>query len=166
MPVEFNPQARTAFDRFNGITILLPRIVASDLPDGSEATEYQYTFRQGERILAAMSVLGTEERTGESDCWGWKRTLDLSSTHTMELIARLKAELGSTYEPVNFLRAVAKGLLSVFANQTDNVREVRYVAVTQAGALRQIGVDVSEGVALAADDPIILAELSIPAHVF
>lgn len=84
----------------------------------------------------------------------------------MELIARLKAELGSTYEPVNFLRAVAKGVLSVFANQTDNVREVRYVAVTRVGALRHIGIDVSEGVALAAVDPIILAELSIPAHVF
>ncbi|HAL22800.1 MAG TPA: hypothetical protein DCP40_08745 [Stenotrophomonas sp.] len=166
MPIEFTPQARTAFDAFNGITISFPRIVASDLPDGSEATEYQYTFRQGERILAAMSVLGTEERTGEGEHWGWKHTLDLSSTHTLALIARLEADLGSTDDPMEFLRAIAKGLLAVFVNQTDNFREVRYVVITRAGALRQVGIDVSEGAALVPDGQIILAELTIPAHVF
>lgn len=166
VPIEFNPQARTAIDAFSGLVISFPRIVASDMPDGDEVTEYQYTFRRGGRILAAMSVLGTEERTEKGDHWGWKYTLDLSSTHSLELIARLKADLGNTDDPMDFLRAVAKGLLAVFANQTDNSRDVRYFVLTRAGALRQVGIEVPEGIPLAADGRIILAELSVPAHVF
>lgn len=166
MPIEFSPQARTAFDAFSGVTISFPRIVASDLPDGNEVTEYQYTFRRGEQILAAMSVLGTEERNAEGDHWGWKYTLDLSSTHTLQLIARLKSDLGNTDNPIAFLRAIAKGLLAVFVNQTDNSTDVRYVVLTRTDAMREVGIEVPEGIELAANGLIVLAELSVPAHVF
>lgn len=64
-----------------GITISSPGIVASDLPDGSEVTEYQYTFRRGEQILAAKSVLGTEKRNRVGDRRRWKYTLDLGYSH-------------------------------------------------------------------------------------
>lgn len=166
MPIEFNPQARTAFDAFSGLTISFPRIVASDLPDGSEVTEYQYSFRLGQQIVAAMSVFGTEEQTKEGDHWSWKYTLDLSSTHTLALVNRLKADLGNSDAPMDFLQAIANGLLAVFANQTDNSRDIRYFVVTRADALTQVGIQAPESIALAADGQIILAELSVPAHVF
>ena len=162
MPLEFRPDSNSAFDAASPVRISFPRVLPATLPDGSEAIEYQYTFRRDGERVASLGVLGTETLSVHGN--GNKRlcTLDLSASELLESILRFKEKIENSDDPAPFVRAVAQGLLNVFSNQPSTSESVRYVAFARVDSLIQHGIAIAEDSLQLRHGLALLASLFVP----
>lgn len=162
MPIEFRPDSNSAFDASNAVRISFPRVLPATLSDGSEAIEYQYTFRhEGERI-ASLGIFGTEAVAFHENGRERIYTLDLSPSEVLGSIIDFKEEIGNTEEVSTFIRAAAQGLLNVFSNQSSAFESIRYIAVTRLDSFIKLGIAMPETNLEILDGAALLASLLVP----
>lgn len=162
MPTEFRPDSNSAFDAPSGVRISYPRVLPATLPDGSEVTEYQYTFRRDGERIASLGILGTEalavdENRRERIC-----TLDLSTGRTLKSIIAFKEEIANSDEVSAFICAVAQGLVNVFSNEPSIFERIRYIAVARTDSLLQLGIAMPADSIRPTDEEVILGSLIVP----
>ena len=162
MSIEFVPDSNSAFDPSSGVRIGLPRVLPATLPDGSEAIEYQYTFRRGGERLASLGILGTEALSVQSSGHERIYTLELGASEVLESILRFKERIENSDDPVPFIRAVAQGLLNVFSNQPSTFESILYAAVSRADSLMQLGIAIPEDSLQLRNGVVLLARLFVP----
>jgi len=75
---------------------------------------------------------------------------------------RSKESIGSTDDDINFITALARGLVNVFAGQDDNTDNLSYVAFTSVEALSALGLSVPANVRVTAQGTVVLAEVHVP----
>lgn len=164
MSINFEPNENTAFDEGTGVTISHPRILPATRSDGSEALEYQYTFRRNGERVGAMGFFGTEDVSVVGGQRAWTQTLDLSPDAVLMDMLRFKQVLGKEGDEFTFICALAEGLLNVFAGSTGNLRAVRYLAISTSEALTRVGAPGLGTHRTLPDGTVILACLAFPAH--
>ncbi|AWH24012.1 hypothetical protein [Stenotrophomonas sp. YAU14D1_LEIMI4_1] len=161
MPIEFKPDSNSAFDASSAVRISFPRILPAKLPDGSEAIEYQYTFRRDGARIASIGILGTEILSVRGGAQERLCTLDLSTCEVFESIIDLKRDIDNSDDTASFIHAVAQGLLNVFSTQPSIFESIRYVAVCRVDSLSQLGVAIAEDGMELCDGVALLASLSV-----
>lgn len=165
MTIDFKPRETSSFDQGSGVSIPLPRMLPHTFPDGRDGIEYQFAFRRGDELVGGLGVHGAGEVVERSGRREWVYTVDLSSGAVLTSMLRSKQALGDTDDDVEFLRGLAQGLVNVFAGQTNNTDNLRYVAFTCQDGLNQLELVAPEGAVVRPDGTIVLAEVFIPAHV-
>lgn len=109
-------------------------------------------------------VFGTEDVIEASGQREWVFTINLSSESTLRSMLRSKESIGSTDDDINFITALARGLVNVFAGQDDNTDNLSYVPFTSVEALSALGLPVPASVRVMAQGTVLLAEVHVPAH--
>lgn len=165
MPIDFKPDENTAFDAGTGVTISHPRILPSARLDGTDEIEYQYMFRRGQHRIGAVGFFGTEEVVHGGGHPERIYTLDLSPDRVMESILAFKQALGNVDDEFTFISCLAQGLVHVFAGQTDNSDVLHYVVIVYADTLARLRLPVAGVLPVLPDGKVVLASLSVPAHV-
>jgi len=64
----------------------------------------------------------------------------------------------------NFIRGLAEGFVKAFESRTDNTEAFRYVALTQEGTLKNIGLFVPAHLPRLSNGQVVLAEVLVEAH--
>lgn len=162
MPIEFRPDSNSAFDASSAVRISFPRILPATLSDGSEAIEYQYTFRRDGERIASLGILGTETLSVQGSGHERLCTLDLSASEVLESIIDFKRDIENSDDTTSFIRAVAQGLLNVFSNQPSIFESIRYIAFCRVDSLIQLGIALPEDSLLLRDEVVLLASLFVP----
>ena len=162
MSIEFKPDCNSALDASSEVRISFPRILPATLSDGSEAIEYQYTFRRDGERVASLGILGTENLSVQGSVHQRIYTLDLSASEVLDSILRFKERIENSDDPAPFVRAVAQGLLNVFSNQSSTSESVRYVAFARVDSLIQHGMAIAEDSLQLRDGVVLLARLLVP----
>jgi hypothetical protein len=164
MAVNFVIREYSAFDGESGISILRPRMLPCEQPEGVGSIEYQYEFsRQGE-LVGGLGLLGDEHVDRTSGHPVWTYTLNLTPGRVVRDILRLKSIFGSEEADPVFLESIARGLVMAFAGQTANSEDLRYVALTRRETLIEEGLVDRLGNAAPYEDEVILADVLVPAR--
>lgn len=164
MPLCFEPRIYSSFDPVSEITIPRPRILPGELADGTVVTEYQYAFYLGDKRVGGLGFHGTN-RLAETDGHTERVfTFDLGHDWLITYMLEFKTMVGNVDNEFSFLRDFAQGLAMAYTGQTDNVEDLRYVAITTASALAIAGVLIPDQVLVASGDHIVLAEAHVPVN--
>lgn len=164
MPLCFESRPYSSFDPVSGITIPRPRILPGELADGTVVTEYQYAFYLGERRIGGLGFHGTTQLAEINGKWERVFTFDLGHDRLITCMLEFKTMVGNVDNDFSFLREFAQGLAIAYTGQTDNVEDLRYVAITSASALAIAGLLIPDQVLVASDDHIVLAEAHVPVN--
>lgn len=164
MATNFRPRQRSAVDEVSGVAILLPRMMPATRPDGSDATEFEYTLvKNGERV-GAMGFFGTEETTARNGRPEWSCILDLSHGSVLESMLDVQRTLGHEGDPFFYLCDLAQGLIDVILVGDSSTEDLRYEAFTQVDALAKLGVAIPGDRTPLPDGRVVLAETLLPAR--
>lgn len=166
MPLCFEPRPYSSFDPVSGITIPGPRLLPGELSDGTVVTEYQYAFYLGDRRVGGLGFHGTdqiEEINGHTER---VFTFDLGHDWLITSILKFKEMIGNADNDFSFLRDLAQGLVMAYGGQTDNVENLRYVAITTASALAIARVLIPDQGLVACDGHVVLAEAYVPVNAY
>ncbi|MGE8273350.1 hypothetical protein [Stenotrophomonas sp.] len=162
MPIEFRPDSNSAFDAPSGVRISYPRVLPATLPDGSEITEYQYTFRRDGERIASLGIFGTETLAIDENGRERIYTLDLSTSEVLKSIIDFKEEIGNSDEASAFIRAFAQGLVNVFSNQPSIFESIRYIAVARIDSFLQLGIAMPADRIQLQNEEVVLGSLFVP----
>lgn len=164
MPLCFEPRPYSSFDPVSGITIPRPRILPCELADGTVVTEYQYALYLGDKRIGGMGFHGTDQLAETNGHTERVLTFDLGHHWLITHMIEFKTLVGNVDSDFSFLRNLAQGLALAYACQTDNVEDLRYVAITTVSALSIAGVLIPDHVPVASDGHVVLAEADVPVN--
>ncbi|MEN5286595.1 hypothetical protein ABE494_11720 [Stenotrophomonas lactitubi] len=160
----FEPRPYSSFDPVSGITIPRPRVLPGELADGTVVTEYQYAFYHGDKRVGGLGFHGTDQLAEINGHTERVFTFDLGHDWLITYMLEFKTMVGNSDTDFSFLRDLAQGLAMAYAGQTDNVEDLRYVAITTVSALAIAGVLTPDRGLVASDSHVVLAEAYVPVN--
>ncbi|WP_312369110.1 hypothetical protein [Stenotrophomonas sp.] len=172
MPLNFEPHLDSAVDNSNGLWIPQPQMVPASPPEDPSHNEYRYAIYRGEERIAGIGCFGADLQVRSAGQRERVFTLDLGRDWVLDAVLELKRTLNSDESDFEFLRGLAKGLVSVFENRSRVAYDLRYMAITRTALLMERGIAVPAGAAASASPDIdlqgagdlLLAQVRIPAR--
>lgn len=160
MSIFFEAAHGSSIDKTNNIEIFQPRIHPTGSPD---EIEYQYSIYQGEKRYG-LGCLGICRQPDTKVGSARITTLNLGEDWVIQSMLKLKRRLCNHDDGFTFIMNLARGLVLVFKNRTDNTEAVQYIALTKESTLAAHGIVINETVERFSVNEIILSKISLPAH--
>lgn len=161
MPLGFQSRSHSSYDPASDVSIPRPRILPTTLASGRAGTEYQYSFYRGDDRIGGLGFEGPDEVVVDGVFREWVFTFDLGREAIIKSMLRHKQDFGVTGDDFTFLRGLAQGLVLAYAGCNGNDDNLRYVALTNIGALEGAGVLISDYSLIQPDGQLVLAAVTV-----
>lgn len=132
--------------------------------DDPQGVEFEFPILYGDKYLA-FGCMGTQQVQEVNGRKTRIVVLDLARESTIEWVFDLKKWLNASQDDLDFLLALADGLIKTFQGRTDNhYEDIRYVVLTQEATLRSHGIHPPGNLERDGEGNIVLAEALVPIH--